>query len=1100
MKNRQFRTLIYLFAIIIFSNAFAQEAWKTESVYWQNPAIVKVNKEYPRTEFMSYDSKQDALNQKFEESKYYKSLNGTWKFYFVEGYKDLPKNITDSATDTSNWKDIKVPGNWEIQGFGTPIYVNHPYEFVEVSTINALPKEPWPYLPEKNPVGVYSREIDIPENWLNNRTIFLNIGGAKSGVYVYINGKEVGYSEDSKNNAEFRINEFVKPGKNKLTIKIFRWSTGSYLESQDFWRISGIERDVYLWSQPKVSLRDFRVKSMLDNTYKNGVFQLEMTLANYGLGDLIEENNYHPIPYQNADISYELIDSAGKTIASASETVSIKGRGEESFVFPEIKIPDVQAWNAETPNLYRLVLTIKNENYKSTEVVPYKVGFRKFEIKEVATGDRKDRLFLVNGKPIKFKGVNIHEHNPKTGHFVTEELMRKDFELMKQNNINTVRLAHYPQPRRFYELADELGFYVYDEANIESHGMYYGPESPAKHPEWQNAHLDRIANMFERNKNHVSVTFWSLGNEAGDGVNFNAAYRWLKNMERGLMDRPVNYERTIWGFNTDMFVPQYPSAEWLEKVGKEGSDRPVVVSEYSHAMGNSNGKLNLQWQAIYKYPNLQGGYIWDWADQGIEQKDENGKMFWAYGGDFGKNQPSDGNFMINGLVLPDRTPHPALQEVRYAYQNFGFTKNSNEDYVIQNRFGFIGSNDFKFEYSVLEDGKIILQQDLKIDLKAGESKEIRLNFDKIKFDPTKEYFLNFDVFTKNETELIPKNHRIAQEQFLLQKPETTLGQTSVVAEKTKIDQNENQVKIKNGKTELVFDKKNGFISSYKISGKEQFADGFGFQPNFWRGPTDNDYGNGMPSRQQIWKEASHQFEIHKITTETRDGQPVLKVDYLLPAGNHYLVDYTVYPNGEIKIDVNYMAAPKETADLPRIGLRFRVPKNINQIEYYGNGPDENYIDRNAGARIGIYKTTAEDMYFSYVRPQENGHRTETRWLSLTGNKHKGLKILADKTIEFNALRNSVEDFDSEENKNKPYQFKNFNKESTAANSDEKSKNKLRRHTHINDIEFKDFVEVCVDMKMMGVAGYNSWGDQPMPEHSIPADQDYQWSFWVRPVK
>lgn len=435
--------------------------------YWQDPSVVKVHKEYPRTEFMTYDNKTAALEKDFKDSKYYNSLNGQWKFYFVDSYNDLPENVVDSATNTSDWDDIKVPGNWEVQGFGTPIYVNQHYEFAETDPETTLPKNPPPHLPEDNPVGVYRRTIDIPADWLDDRMIFLNIGGAKSGTYVYINGKKVGYSQDSKNPAEFRINKYVKPGENKLAIKIFRWSTGSFLESQDFWRLSGIERDVYLWSQPKVSLRDFRVKSTLDNSYKDGVFQLDMTLANYGIGDLEEDSHHDPIAYQDAQISYELLDPKGNVVDSAKAETSIQGRGEQAYQFPEVELPDVKTWTPESPNLYKLIMKVKTEDGSHQAVVPYTVGFRKLEMKEVENNGRKDRQFLVNGEPVTFKGVNTHEHNPKTGHYVPKKLIKKDLKLMKKNNLNAVRLSHYPQSREFYALADSLGLYVYDEANID---------------------------------------------------------------------------------------------------------------------------------------------------------------------------------------------------------------------------------------------------------------------------------------------------------------------------------------------------------------------------------------------------------------------------------------------------------------------------------------------------------------------------------------------------------------------------------------------------------------------------------------------------------
>ncbi|HAY3552479.1 beta-galactosidase [Elizabethkingia meningoseptica] len=1113
-----------LSGVLVLTAAITQAQ---ELPYWKNASVVKVNKEYPRTLFMTFDSKNEALSTRFEKSKYYKPLNGTWKFYFVDAYKKLPDNVTDSATSTATWQNIKVPGNWEVQGFGTPIYVNHPYEFVERDPKTRLPKEAPPHMPEENPVGVYRRDIDIPAEWLKDRTIFLNIGGAKSGTYVYINGKEVGYSEDSKNPAEFRINEYVKPGINKLAIKIFRWSTGSYLEAQDFWRMSGIERDVYLWSQPNVSLRDFKVKSTLDDTYKNGIFQLEMSVANYGKGDLEEKANYTPVKYAAPSLTYELIDPAGKTVASGNGVVSVKGRGDNDYKFPEMKIPNVLTWTSESPNLYKLVMTVQNQGTSQAEVVPFTVGFRKFEIKEVESSGRKDRLFLVNGQPVKFKGVNIHEHNPATGHFVTEDLMLKDFTLMKQNNLNSVRLAHYPQSRRFYELCDELGLYVYDEANIESHGMYYGKESLAKHPEWQNAHLDRTINMFERNKNHPSVSFWSLGNEAGNGVNFDVTYKWLKDREKDFMNRPVNYERAIWGYNSDMYVPQYPSAAWLEKTGKEGSDRPVIPSEYSHAMGNSSGNLDLQWQAIYKYPNLQGGYIWDWVDQGIAQRDKNGKLFWAYGGDFGKDMASDGNFLINGIVSPDRTPHPAMQEVKYVHQNFGFEAKdlSKGLFSVKNRFYFTDAKGYTLKYKIIENGKVISEKQIAMNMKPQQSMDIEVPVNGLKSG--KEYFVNFDVYSNAATSVVPAQYNVAHGQFRL--PVDVVKQAYKTVETSrniKIDMKGALTTVEIGKATFVFDKAKGIATSYKVGGKEYFQNGFGIQPNFWRGPNDNDYGSAMPKRLQVWKQSSKDFKVTEVNAVKENDHALLRVTYLLPAGNLYLVQYKIYPDGIVKVNAEFTSTTLEAKnaetseatqmatfspemkkarenssklEVPRIGVRFRIPQSLNNVQYYGNGPVENYIDRQSGARIGVYNTTAEEMYFPYVRPQENGHRTFNRWFSLTDGKNAGLLVVADDSVGFNALRNTVEDFDSEEAKDRPYQFNNFSSEERAANSNEKAKDVRPRQTHINDITPRNFVEVSVDMKQMGVAGYNSWGAKPLPEYSIPSDKNYKWGFTLVPV-
>ena len=550
-------TTLFKFLISAAVCAYSTQVLHAEDTklpYWKDIQTVAVNKEYPRTAFMTYDNRNQALTGEYENSPYYKLLNGTWNFYYADAYKDLPANIEQPDANIA-WKEIKVPGNWEVQGYGVAIYTNHGYEF--------KPRNPQPpQLPETNPVGVYQRDIEIPADW-DGRDIFLRLEGAKSGVYVYVNGQEVGYSEDSKNPAEFLINNYLKPGKNSLVIKIFRWSTGSYLECQDFWRMSGIERDVFLFSQPKTHIKDFNVVSTLDDTYKNGIFKLNVDVTN------------HTAANKEVTVAYELLDAAKKVVAEGNTPCPVTADGQKSISF-EAALSNVKTWTSEHPNLYRLLISLK-DGEKTSEIIPYTVGFRRFEIKptdQIAENGKPYVCLFVNGQPIKLKGVNIHEHNPETGHYVPEELMRKDFTLMKQNNINSVRLCHYPQDRKFYELCDEYGIYVYDEANIESHGMYYNLSrggTLGNHPEWLKPHMDRTINMYERNKNHPSVAIWSLGNEAGNGYNFYQTYLWLKEREVKGMNRPVNYERALWEWNTDMYVPQYPSAAWLEEIGNKGS-------------------------------------------------------------------------------------------------------------------------------------------------------------------------------------------------------------------------------------------------------------------------------------------------------------------------------------------------------------------------------------------------------------------------------------------------------------------------------------------------------------------------------------------------
>ena len=1079
--------------------------------YWQDIQVVAVNKEKPRSSFMSYADRETALTSRFEKSPYYSLLNGTWKFFFVDSYKDLPQNITDPSVNTSSWDDITVPGNWEVQGHGVAIYTNHGYEF--------KPKNPQPpLLPEANPVGVYRRDIEIPANW-DNRDIYLHIGGAKSGLYVYLNGKEVGYSEDSKNPAEFLINKYLQPGKNVLTLKIFRWSTGSYLECQDFWRMSGIERDVFLWSQPKASIQDFRVVSTLDDTYTNGIFKLAVDLKN------------HTQETKNLNVGYELLDAKGNLVTSEANDIWVSPASPQTASF-EYDLKNVAPWSAEHPNLYKLLMTIKEEG-KVIEVVPFNVGFRRFEMKQidqVAEDGKPYTVLLFNGQPVKFKGVNIHEHNPETGHYVTEELMRKDFELMKQNNINAVRLCHYPQDRKFYELCDEYGLYVYDEANIESHGMYYSLKKGGtlgNNPEWLIPHMDRTMNMYERNKNYPSVTFWSLGNEAGNGYNFYQTYLYLKDKEINSMNRPVNYERALWEWNTDMYVPQYPSAEWLEEIGRKGSDRPVAPSEYSHAMGNSSGNLWDQWKAIYKYPNLQGGFIWDWVDQGILEKDKNGREYYTYGGDYGVNAPSDGNFLCNGIVNPDRTPHPAMAEVKYAHQNIGFEAIdlANGLFRVTNRFYFTNLKKYMVHYSVTANNKVVRSGKVSLDIEPQASKEFTVPVGNLKPQAGTEYFVNFNVTTVEKEPLIPIGHEIACDQFRLpiENPKKTFKTSGP---KLTVSTNGDNLSASSSKVNFIFNKKTGIVTSYKVDGTEYFSEGFGIQPNFWRAPTDNDYGNGMPKRLQVWKESSKNFNVTDATVTMDGNNAEVNVNYLLPAGNLYIVNYTIYPSGAVNVAARFTstdmdaaqtevseatrtatftpgrdAARKEASKLnvPRIGVRFRLPASMNQVEYFGRGPAENYLDRNAGSMIGLYKSTAEELYFPYVRPQENGHHTDTRWVSLSTGK-KGLLIQADNTIGFNALRNSIEDFDDEEATGLPRQWSNFTPEQVANHDEAAAKNVLRRQHHINDITPRDFVEVCVDLKQQGVAGYDSWGSRPEPAYTLPANREYNWGFTLIPLK
>lgn len=1078
--------------------------------YWQGIQTVSVNRESPRTAFMTYDSRQSALSGKYENSNFYKLLNGTWKFYYSDSHRNLPVDAAQEVADMKGWNDIQVPGNWEVQGYGVPIYTNHGYEF------KALNPQP-PQLPEDIPVGIYRREITVPQDWMS-RDIYLHIAGAKSGVYVYLNGQEVGYNEDSKNPAEFLINKYIKNGKNTLVLKIFRWSTGSYLECQDFWRLSGIERDVFLYSQPKTAVKDFRVVSTLDDSYTNGIFKLAVDIRNNAATD------------KNLQVLYELIDKAsGKVVANATESCIVKGEDIQTVTFGA-NLPEVKTWTSESPNLYKMLISLKEED-KVTEIVPFNVGFRRIEIKQIdqiAKNGKPYVVLMINGQPLKLKGVNIHEHNEHTGHYVTEELMRKDFELMKRHNLNTVRLCHYPQDRRFYELCDEYGLYVYDEANIESHGMYYDLRKGGtlgNNREWLKPHMYRTMNMYERNKNYPSVTFWSLGNEAGNGYNFYQTYLWLKDQDKELMNRPVNYERAQWEWNSDMYVPQYPSAEWLRYIGETGSDRPVVPSEYSHAMGNSNGNLWDQWKEIYKYPNLQGGYIWDWVDQGILETDESGRKYWTYGGDYGVNMPSDGNFCCNGLVGPDRKPHPAMAEVKYVHQNVAFdaVDVAAGKYRAINRFYFTNLKKYTIRYELRANGIPVKKGSLTLDVAPQAEKEFSIPVKNVSGKAGVEYYIHFSVVTTQPEPLIPVGYEIAYEQFRAPVEANKIAYKAAGPDLGYKEEGSTLV-VSSPKVYFAFDRTSGMVTSYKVNGFEYFDKETGVQPNFWRAPNDNDYGNSNPKRLQIWKASSHNFKVSNAAVRMEGKNALLNVVYDLPAGNQYCVDYKIYPDGVVNVAVKFTATDQEAVktdvpedthlatytpgkkkekkdnlEVPRIGIRFHIPQDMNIVEYFGRGPEENYIDRNAGSMVGRYKTIADSMYVDYVRPQENGHRTDTRWVVLSDKSGRGLLVQAENTIGFNALRNTIEDFDAEDS-SRPYQWRNRSPEEIENHDLDEAKNAMRKMTHVNDIIPRDFVEVCVDMKQQGVAGYDSWGAKVQPGYTIPANQNYEWGFTFVPIR
>ena len=1018
---------------------------------WQDMNVTSVNAETQRTETIWFADRADALKKGFRESENYLDLNGVWDFKYFGDYHEMERFL-DSAlkgsarNDSLKWSNIKVPGNWEVQGYGVALYVNQPYEF--------CPRDPQPpVLPEVFPAALYHRTFTVPEGW-GGRRVYLNLAGIKSGTYVYVNGQEIGYAEDSKNLARFDVTKAVRQGENELTLKVYRFSTGSYLECQDFWRISGIERDVYLSSEKTQARFDFSVVSTLDETLTKGVFRLNMRSE------------------APADVFYELLDKDGLPVADAI----FQFTGELPTVTDTI--PDVRKWSAETPELYTLLLRVNGEYAR------FHVGFRRLEITTVKDGERNVKAFLVNGQPVKFKGVNMHEHNPYTGHYLTKENILEDLKLMKMANINAIRTCHYPQPREFYELCDSLGFYVYDEANIESHGMGYRLDRTlGNNAAWQAKHIDRILNMYYRTASYPCVTILSLGNEAGNGVNFYEGYRVLKALEKDGQNRPVCYERAEREWNTDMLVPQYPGAEWFARMGEKESARPVVPSEYAHAMGNSTGSIDLQWEQIYAHTHLQGGFIWDWVDQGLYDAGKG----WTYGGDYGVDAPSDANFLCNGIVNPDRDPHPGYYEVKHVYQDIAITGVAPEEgrFSIANRFYFKDLDGYTVRWRIERDGKPVKKGKLSFTTPAQASEEFTIKLPRWKMRKKGEYRIFFETETARAFPLLAKGTIVAVDEVLLK---DTGVRKAFKPGKGKVDvaESDTLITLTAEKGELVFSKTRGIVTRYAYKEADLVDPEFGLRPNFWRGPTDNDYGNSLPYRAYAWKEASKDF---KATVTVDDG--TIHAVYALPAGATMAVDYTLLPGGQLKVAAAFQGAGKKALDIPRIGFRFRVKDN--DFQYFGRGPVENYIDRNSGTFKSVFATKASDEFYPYVRPQETGHHTETEWLAT-----KPLTVVADGTFEFNALRLSVEDLDSEES-GRPFQWNNF--DTPPVHDEEEAQKYHRRHqTHLCDVPERDFTEICIDGAATGVGGYDSWGSRPEPSRTVWSTDERSFAFTLVPAK
>ena len=1006
---------------------------------WENPAVFQINREPTHATFLPFADKQSAIADVYENSPWFYSLNGNWKFQWSPTPDQRPKDFYKTDFNVVNWKEIQVPSNWELKGYGIPIYTNSTYPF---------PRNP-PYIDHSdNPVGSYRRYVDLPASW-DGRRVYLHFEGGTSAMYIWVNGQKVGYSENTKSPCEFDITKYVKSGKNLVAVEAYRWSDGSYLEDQDFWRISGIDRNVYLYSTQNVRIADFFAHPDLDDSYKNGNLAVDVTLSNYNKSA------------GTAQVEALLLDATGKEIFNQTLKIKTPGDGKkEATLNNAVSSPNL--WSSETPYLYTLLLTLKDENGKFIETVSSKIGFRKVEL--------KNGQLLVNGKRIMVHGVNMHEHNPITGHYQTLDMMMKDIREMKQHNINAVRCCHYPENIQWVKLCDKYGIYLVDEANIESHGMGYGRENMAFDPAWDGAHMARTVSLVERDKNSPSVILWSLGNECSNGDVFFKTYKWIKERDKS---RLVQFEQAHEKDNTDVVCPMYPSIHYMkEYAARENVKRPFIMCEYAHAMGNSSGNFKEYWDIIRGSKNMQGGFIWDWVDQGFEVTDEAGRKYWAYGGDMGsQNYTNDENFDHNGLVFPDRIPHPGLMEVKKFYQDIYFKADHPETGLITvaNEFHYTNLQDYEFSYQVLKNGEVIKTGSFDLDLAPESEKEVKLALPDMPVADGVEYLLNVFATLRVGTDVIPQGHEVAREQF-------KLGTGNYFAIKTattgtvKLTDEKDRITMTAGGVNVSINKKSGLMDGYQFAGKWYFNQNP--TPNFWRAPTDNDFGNGMEHKCNIWRVAGSNTSIKNIATKEENGKTVVTADlYLRDVASDYQIVYTLSGNGDLSINVSYKAGVNELPELPRFGMIMSLNKEFENFTYYGRGPWENYADRNYASQIGIYSSKVSDQYVPYTRPQENGYKTDLRWLTLTNNEGKGLRIEGLQPICASVLQNWPEDFDPGLSK---------------------------KYRHTNDITpNRDEVILSVDLAQRGVGGDNSWGAYPHEQYLLKA-KEYSYGFTIKP--
>lgn len=1042
MKTFRITIALVMFLCLIFLNML--KAQQISVPDWENPEITSFNTVKPHVSYIPYDTEDKSIKNNSAESSAFKLLNGKWKFKLSDNYTQVPAGFFKPGFDASYWALIDVPSTWEVQGYCYPIYTNIPYEFYSK---NPLP----PHVPyDYNPVGTYLTDIKVPESF-KGKNVFIHFGAVKSFFYIWLNGNYIGFSKDSKTPAEFDLTPYLIDGSNSLALQVFRWSDGSYLECQDMWRMSGINRDVFVYARPQTYIRDFFVKGNLKDNYTNGNLEMDILFNKVSSEDS-----------KKYKLQINLYDKSNAVNPVSTEIVSLEKAISTDSLHYEKFIPNVKKWTAETPDLYILTLTLLDQNGNCIESLSNRIGFRTSEI--------KNGLLLINGVAIKVKGVNRHEFDPVKGHVISRELMLLDVKLMKQNNINAVRTCHYPNDPYWYELCDEYGLYVIDEANIESHGMGYNlNRTLGNNPIWRNAHIDRTRRMLERDKNHPSVIIWSLGNEAGNGCNFQDTYRWIKSRD---LSRPVQYERALHEWNTDIYCPMYDNVQDLLDYASKKQDKPLIQCEYAHAMGNSSGNLIDYWNAIDSNEQLQGGLIWDWVDQGLQKFDSLGRKFWAFGGDYGpKDVPNDGNFCTNGLVFPDRIPHPGLSEVKkvYQYVKFNAIDLQKLGFRLTNKYAFIDLKNTILNWEITENGTTIGHGTFETNnILPGVSRDYNVLWKTPTPKPGRIYYLNVYLVTTDERPLLGKGHILASEQFELpySTPCTEINTSTLPA--LNASETINDITVKGKTFALLFDKTTGTISSFTFANQQLIEQGP--LPNFRRAPLDNDVGCKMFEKCKPWYAASENRIVKSIILDnTNDKAVKITVNFSLPDANSELIQvYTITGKGDVLVE-NNLKTGKDLPWIPRLGVNMRLKGTLNQVDWFGRGPFENYMDRKTAAFVGKYHTTTDEMYTPYVRPQENGYRTDVQWVSINDGKSVGIYFEGLPQLGFSAL---------------PYTYDDL-------------KGFIQAGKHGNLLQKQSFTDLNLDYLQCGVGGDDSWGSWPMEKYLIPA-KDYSWSYRMRP--